>query len=105
MPTGLMAAASLAAAQNTTILTVPVAKIATVTVSLCNTTSSPVTVRIALSNTESPSDGAYIEFNTTIGVGSAGVLERGGIVLSSGQKLIAYSDISGVNYSVWGFEE
>lgn len=103
MPTGRLGAAAVAATTNTTIYTVPAGKTAVATVSLCNTSATAITVRLALSVSSTPVDGEYIEYDVSIPAG--GVLERGGIVLAATQNIVVRSSATGINATVWGYEE
>lgn len=103
MASGILGSANLASTTNTTIYTVPTSKITTCTVSFCNRTSGNVKIRLALSASNTPAAGEYIEYDST--VASNGVLERNGIVLDATKNILAYSDTSLVSVVVYGFEE
>lgn len=103
MASGILGSADLSAATNTTLYTAPVAKSPVVVVNLCNRNSSDVTVRIAIASADTPTNGEYIEYGVT--VPANGVIERGGVVLSAGKKVVVYSSIAGVSANVWGYEE
>lgn len=100
---GRLGSASLSATTNTTIYTVPTGKTATVTVNLCNTGATATTVRLAVALADTPVAGERIEYGVSLPAN--GVLERGGIVLGAGQKIVAYAGAVGVDVNVWGFEE
>ena len=100
---GRLGTASLAATTNTTVYAVPTGKTSTVTVNFCNTTSAAATVRLALALADTPVAGEWIEYDCSLPAN--GVLERGGIVLGEGQRIVAYASATGININVWGFEE
>lgn len=103
MPSGVLGAADLAAATNTTIYTVPASRVATVNINICNRGTSPVKIRLAVSATASPAAGSYIEYDANLA--GNGVLERTGFVLEAGRLVVAYSDLATVSVVVHGFEE
>ena len=72
-------------------------------VSFTNTSSSPVTIRLALStSSSSPAINEFIEYGTTI-IGN-GVFERTGLVLDAGKYVLASSTGTAVNVNVYGIE-
>jgi hypothetical protein len=103
MPSGTFGQAALAAATNTTIFTVPVGKVATATVSICNRGGTVALVRVAVAATATPTLAEWIEFDAEIS--AKGVLERGGIVMDAGKRLVVFSDNANVSVSAYGFEE
>jgi hypothetical protein len=102
MATGRLGAQDLAAAANTTLYTVPVDTFAVVSVSLCNRSNQACNVRMAVSNTATPSDAEWIEYDTEL-LGK-GVLERTGIVMDAGKFLVVYSNAAGVTAVAFGIE-
>jgi hypothetical protein len=102
MATGRLGAQDLAAAANTTLYTVPVDTFAVVSVSLCNRSNQACNVRMAVSNTATPSNAEWIEFDTEL-LGK-GVLERTGIVMDAGKFLVVYSNAAGVTAVAFGIE-
>lgn len=103
MAAGRLGSASLSATTNTTIYTVPASKSPTVTINVCNTSAVGVTVRLAIALADTPVAGEYIEYDVTLP--ASGVLERAGVVLDAGKKIVAYAGSTGLNVNVWGFEE
>lgn len=96
MATGRLGAEDLAAATDTIVYTCPADTFAVVSVSICNRSSSNVTVRIAVASGATPQAEEYLEYNSTILPN--GVLERTGVVLDATNKnLIVRS--SGVDVS------
>jgi hypothetical protein len=92
----------LSAGAETTIYTCPAGTFAVVTVSLCNRASTAATMRLALAETDTPTTAEYIEFGVSIL--ASGVLERTGIVLGPGQKIVARSSGSETSAVVYGIE-
>jgi hypothetical protein len=72
-------------------------------ISVTNTNATSVTIRIALSTSNTaPAANEYIEYETTI-VGR-GVFERTGIVADAGKYVMVYASSTLVNFNVWGIE-
>lgn len=74
------------------------------TVSLCNRSASPVTVRLAVSDTDTPDDADYIEYGATLAA-NGGVLERTGICVDGTKRIVAYASATGVSCVVYGTEK
>lgn len=102
MPTGILGTANLSATTDTTVYTVPATTFSVVTVSICNRTASTVTVRLAAAVSASPTTAEYLEFGTQ--VLANGVLERSGIVLDTGKRIVAFSSATDVSVVVYGIE-
>lgn len=102
MATGRLGVADLAATTNTTIYTTPTSYYAIATVSICNRNSSDVTVRLAIASTATPANSEFIEFNASIPGGS--VLERTGLVIDAGKRIVAYSSNTNVSVVAFGIE-
>lgn len=102
MATGRLGVADLAATTNTTIYTAPSSYYAITTVSFCNRNSSDVTVRLAIANTATPANSEFLEFNAAIAGGS--VLERTGIILDAGKRIVVQSSNSNVSVVAFGIE-
>ena len=102
MATGRLGTADLAAATDTTVYTVPSDTFAVVTVSLCNRSASPRSVRVAVCDTGTPGDDEYVEFDAE--VLANGVLERTGLVLDAGKLLVVRSSGIDVSAVVYGIE-
>lgn len=103
MPTGVLGQSSPAATTNTTVYTVPSSKVATFNVSIANTTSSPITVRLAIASAASPTSSEYLEYDTLLPAN--GVLERTGIVAQAAERVVVYANATGLSVSVYGYEE
>lgn len=102
MATGRLGANDLTLATNTTVYTVPDDTFSVVTVSLCNRSASTVQVRIALAAADTPTSSEFLEYDTDILPN--GVLERTGIVMDTGKKIVCRSGQSDVNAVVYGIE-
>jgi hypothetical protein len=59
-------------------------------------------VRVATSNTTTPTSAEWIEYNTEIL--SKGVLERTGIVMQAGKNLVVWSSSNNVSAVTFGIE-
>ncbi len=103
MASGRLGAADLSATTNTTVYTVPSAKTAALSISVCNRNSTSVTVRLALSATGTPGASEWIEYDTALP--ALGVLERTGIVLDIGKLVVAYASAANVSVVAYGVEE
>lgn len=91
------------ASVNTTIYTVPTGKTTTCTLNLCNQKTSQAKVKIAISDTASPTTAEWIDFNHVLFPEEN--YQRSGLVLGSGQYIVVYSDSDTISANVWGFEE
>lgn len=103
MASGTLGQSSPSASTNTTLYTVPSNKIATFNVSICNTNSTSVIVRLAIATTSSPSISEWIEYDSVIPAN--GVLERGGIMASANKLIVGYANATNVSFNVYGYEE
>jgi hypothetical protein len=101
MASGTLGQASLAAATNTTVYTVA-ATPTVFNVSMNNTSGFPVAVNLAIAAAATPTAAEYVEFETVIPPNS--VLERGGLVATSGKLVVAYASVAGVSVNVYGYE-
>lgn len=109
MASGRFGKALLAANNDTTLYTTPAGKVATATLSLCNTSAAPVTVRVAVTTAAAPTPSDFIEYDVVLGVvgapGGSSVLERTGIVLSAGESVVVRAGAAGIAARLHGFEE
>lgn len=94
---------SLLANSLTIAYTVPAEVVSYCNFNIVNTNATPVTVRVALSATGTPTAAEYIEYNAEIA--GYGVLERTGVALQTGKNIVALSDTANVSISVYGVEE
>lgn len=104
MATGrLNTPAQLAATTNTTVYTVPSGYYSVFNVSMTNTTTSSVTIRLAISTSGTPGTAEWIEYDTVV-LGK-GVFERTGLVLDANKTVVAWaSSGSAINVTVYGIE-
>ena len=103
MPTGRLGALDLAAHTDTTLYTVPAATVGTVNVSLCNRGTAAASVRIAAAAAATPTNAEFIEFDVVLPPN--GVLERTGIVIHAGVRIVVRANQTNVSAVCWGFEE
>lgn len=102
MATGRLAAQDLTAATLTTAYTTPASTYAVISVSICNRGTSTSLISLALADADTPTAGEYIEFETSLL--AKNILERTGIVLGAGQKLVVRSSEANVNIVAVGIE-
>lgn len=103
MATGILGQAAPAALTNTVVYTVPAATVGVVTISIANTTVSPIAVRLAVASSGTPTTSEYIEYDTVIAAN--GVLERAGIVMNATEAVVVFGSAAGLAVSVYGYEE
>jgi hypothetical protein len=103
MATGKLAGVDILAGAETQVYQCPTTTFAVVTVSICNRGNTTSQIRLAISDTVLPIQAPdYIEFDTNLAAN--GVLERTGIVLAAGQRIIARSSNTSVSFVVYGIE-
>lgn len=102
MANGRLGASNLAAASNTSVYTCPVDTFAVVTVNLTNRSNTSRNVRIAVGPNASPATSEYIEYDVELLAN--GVIERTGIVLAAGQRIVCYANSTDTNAVVYGIE-
>lgn len=102
MATGLLGQSALAAATNTTVYTVPATTFTVLSINILNRGTTAVAVRVALAATGTPTNAEYIEFDCP--VGSNGVLERTGIMMDSGKRLVVWASNANVSVNAFGIE-
>ena len=104
MATGRLGVSSPAATTATNLFQVGAGKVATFSLSICNTNAASVTVRVGLCTTSATfGTGEYIEYDTVI-LGNS-VMERTGLVLDATKYVVVYASTTGVNFVAYGFEE
>ena len=101
MASGTLGQASIPATTNSVVYIVG-ATPSVFNVSMNNTSGFPVAVNLAIATTSTPAAAEYLEFETVIPPNS--VLERGGIVATSGKLVVAYASVAGVSVNVYGYE-
>ena len=100
---GILGKGRLTPETNTALYTVPTGKLSVVAISLCNTGSDTTKVSIALSTGDTPAAGDYIEYAYSIV--PSGSVERTGLVLDAGKRVIVRATTDGVDALVYGMEE
>lgn len=103
MATGILGQAAPAASTDTTVYTVPAATVGVVTISIVNTTTSPIALRLAIASLATPVAAEFIEYDTVIPAN--GFLERAGIVMNATEKVVVNATSAGLSVSVYGYEE
>lgn len=104
MASGKLGIAQLSANTDTVVYTVPSSTLAVVNFTMVNlSTTSDAYVKVSISEDDTPSAGEYIEH--TARLNPSGVLERTGIALTAGERIIFNSDLANVNVRVHGIEE
>lgn len=102
MASGRLGIADLSANSNATLYTCPADTFTVASVSICNRTASPITIRLSVSSNDTPANGEYIEYDSEIPAN--GVLERAGLVLSAGLKIVVRSSSATVSAVAFGIE-
>ena len=103
MASGVLGQQALNATTNTTVYTTPADTVAYANINVVNINATPIVVRLAIAAGSTPLAAEYIEYEAEIA--GYGVLERTGIVLNSGKRIVAYSNLSSVSVAVYGVEE
>jgi len=88
----------------TTVYTCPAGFFSVITVSLLNYTDSATTFKLSVVETAnaSPIVSDFLEYDTVLS--SKNIIERSGIVLGAGQKIVVSSPTSGCIINVYGIE-
>jgi hypothetical protein len=102
MATGRIGASDLTSGANVTVYTAPTDTYAVASINICNRGNQATSIRIAVAAADTPTAGEYIEFDTE--VLSKGVLERTGIVLAAGQKIVCYASGANISAVAMGIE-
>jgi hypothetical protein len=104
MASGRLAKSNPVADTITTIYTCPAGFYSVVTIALLNYTDSATTFKLSVveSANATPVVSDYLEYDTVLS--SKNVIERTGLVLGAGQKLVISSPTSGCIVNVYGIE-
>lgn len=104
MASGILGQFAPLATTFTTVYTVPASTLAVVNINVVNrSTSATAAVRVALASTATPTDGEYIEFDAIIP--ARGVLERTGIAINAGEKVVVFASTANCSANVYGLEQ
>ena len=90
---------------NQVVYTVPSSTFAVVTVSFTNRDTTNREIRLAITNDEQSLSAElwkYIEFDAELL--PSGVLERSGLVVDAGQKIVVFANSTNVGVTVYGIE-
>jgi|TARA_B100001013_G_scaffold80600_2_gene43539 hypothetical protein len=102
MASGRLGKADLVATTDTVVYTCPADTFTVATVSICNRGNQVITLKMSVSDSGTPDASEYVEYDTE--VLSHGVLERTGLVMNAGQKLVVWSNAVNVSAVVMGIE-
>ena len=102
MASGRLGKADLFATTDTVVYTCPADTFTVATVSICNRGNQVITLKMSVSDSGTPDASEYVEYDTE--VLSHGVLERTGLVMNAGQKLVVWSNAVNVSAVVMGIE-
>lgn len=104
MASGVLGQSALSATTNTTVYTVPSSTLAVVNINVVNrSTSATADVRVALASTATPQVQEWIEFDAI--VPARGVLERTGIAMNAGERVVVYASTANCSVNVYGLEQ
>ena len=105
MATGILGSVDIQPTIDTVVYTVPSDTFAVISVNICNRGTSARNIRIALTSDETTlasNLGNYIEYDVELL--AKGVIERTGLVLNAGTKVVVYSNNTDCSAMVYGIE-
>jgi hypothetical protein len=106
MANGKLGSVTVPALEDTVVYSVPVTVgFSIISINVCNRNSFDVFVNIAISENTTPVDKDYIEYNTLLKYSSSGkssILERTGIYVNTGEKIIVHSTAANVLVRIHG---
>jgi hypothetical protein len=102
MASGVLGIIDLVATVNTTLYTCPSNTFTVASLNICNRGTVSSLIRVAITDSSSPTNAEYIEFDATLP--ASGVLERSGLVLNAGKNIVIRSDQNSVSAVCYGIE-
>jgi hypothetical protein len=102
MATGILGQSAPSATTNTTVYTVPAAITTTFNISVCNTGTAAISVRLAIAAAATPVSSEWLEYEALIP--AYGVLERTGLVAQPGKLVVAYTSAATASITIFGYE-
>jgi len=102
MATGILGTEDLPVTTNTVVYTVPNETFSVVSINVTNRNGQARDIRLAVAAADTPTNAEWIEFDSEL-LGN-GVIERSGVVIDAGKRVVAYSNSTDVNVVVYGIE-